>query len=167
MNAYAKFLARNNDFYTQANATSIKGDGTVSFDSRLTHNSRYEKNQKRYTATLDDGRAMYLYGGRKALVKEFTGFKQFSGDFVLRPPDGHWLSVYHDRITVDRNKTKRIVMITSFATTSRPTSNALINRRLIVPLYEYQIPAHGNSNAGFYTHLDLAGLERLVRALPD
>jgi hypothetical protein len=166
VNAYAKFRRYNKDFHTHANATGIKGDGSVLFDSALRVTSTKEKKPKRYTKTLADGDAMYLYGGRKALVREFTGFKRAFGDFVLRPPDGYWLSVYHDKVIVDRNKTKRILMITSFRTTSYPSSD-ISGRRLKVPLFEYQIPAHGNSNAGFYTNLDLAGLERIVRAIPD
>jgi hypothetical protein len=165
VNAYAKFEPWKQDFYTDTSAKTIKGDGKVLFDSALRAVGTKPKGQSVRTKTLADGEAMYLYGGKKALVNEFTDFTKFFGDFVLKPPnDSYWLSVYHDRITVDMNKTKRILMITSFLKTSYSHS-AIIDRRLIVDLFEYQIPGP-KSNRGFYTHLDLAGLERLVRALP-
>ena len=108
MNAYVRFKDYNKDFYTDAFAKSVKGDGTVDFESALRlHGGKLQggKLQK----TLEDGKAMYLYGGRKALVNEFNSFKNNVGDFVLKPADTCWGSVYHDKVTVNMNKTKRIL----------------------------------------------------------
>jgi hypothetical protein len=165
VNAYIKFKPYNKDFYTEAFAKGVKGDGTVDFESALRLNGGKLQGGK-LTKTLEDGKAVYLYGGRKALVREFTAFKNNVGDFVLKPPDTCWLTVYHGKVTVDMNKTKRILMILSYKKSSRVPLD-ISDRRLKVDLFEYQTAATGKANWGFYNHLDLSGLDRLVRAIPD
>jgi hypothetical protein len=165
VNAYVKFKPYDKNFYADTFAKGVKGDGTVDFESALRLHGGKLKGGK-LQKTLEDGKAMYLYGGRKAMVREFTAFKNNVGDFVLNPPDNCYLSVYHGKITVDRNKTKRILMILSYKKSSRVPLD-VSDRRLIVDLYDYQTAATGRSNWGFYNHLDLSGLDRIVRAIPD
>ena len=166
MNAYIKFKPYNKDFYTDDFAKGVvMGNGTKSFESVLRlHGGTLQGGKLK--KTLADQHAIYLYGGRKALVRAFTAFKNNVGDFVVKAPDTCWLTVYHGKITVGtlNNKTKRILMILSYKKTSRVPLD-VNDLRLRVDLYEYQ---NGEkTNVGFYTHLDFAGLKRIVRALPE
>lgn len=165
MNAYIKFNPYKPDFYTDAFAHGvIKGDGTKSFASVLRQHGGKLQGRK-LNKTLEDQKAIYLYGGRKALIREFRDFKRDVADFVLTPASGNYLAVFHDRITVSGNKTKRILMILSFSKAGWPPA-AQDNRRLKVILGNDYQPRE-TRNYGFYTKLDFAGLENIVRELPD
>ena len=166
MNAYVKFKGYDPNFYTDAFAHAVKGDGAISFYSALKHSPNGKIINGNLEKTLKDGRAMYLYGGRKALVREFRAFRyNFGADFVLKPADKGYLAVFHGKVTVDRNKTKRILMILSFPKTGWPPT-VIDDRRLKVNLgAPYQ--SRENINHGFYDRLDLAGLHRIVHDIPD
>ena len=123
MNAYAKFRSYNKDFYTEAFAQFVRGDGTTAFDRPLRAHSQVEElrdGRVRYKRTLEDVKAMYLYGGRRALIRAFVAFDNTYGGIVLTPENGKYLAVFHGKVTVAKLKTKRILMIASFSTTKKP-----------------------------------------------
>jgi hypothetical protein len=163
VNAYVRFGAYNKDFYTEAFAKDVKTrQGTDSFETVIRRHSK-PNGSKGLARELDDGKAMYLYGGRQALVEAFAAIENRVGNFVLKPASGKQLAVFHGKVNA-MGKTKRILMITN---TTNPPPADVRDRRLKIDLYGYQTHAPGRSHWGFYNLLDLAGLDKLVRAIPD
>jgi hypothetical protein len=167
VNAYVQFKPYNKDFYAEDFATGVKADqGTNSFELVLKRAGTRD-GSKGLKKTLADGHAMYLYGGRKALVREFAAFRASAGNFVLTPASGKNLAVFHGKVDAS-GKTKRILMIANTSGPTTPPPSALNDRRLKVDLPDYQTQtAPGRGHWGFYNRLDLPGLDRIVRAIPD
>lgn len=164
MNAYVRFGTYNKDFYAEAFAKEVKEkQGTDSFDAILRRHSKAD-GSRGLARNLEDGKAMYLYGGRKALVNEFAAAQNSVKNFVLKPASGKTLAVFHGKVSA-MGKTKRILMITN---TTNPPSADVRERRLKVDLGNpYQTPGPGRGNWGFYNVLDLRGLDRIVREIPE
>jgi hypothetical protein len=168
VNAYVQFKRDNKDFYAEAFAKGVKTDqGTNSFETVL-RRAGTRDGAKGLKKTLEDGKAMYLYGGRKALVREFAAFRATAGDFVLTPASGKKLAVFHGKVDAS-GKTKRILMIANTSGPTTPPPSALNDRRLKeVNLGDwYQTPGPGQGNWGYYNRLDLRGLDLIVRGIPD
>jgi hypothetical protein len=162
--AYLRFASYNKDFYNEVFAKGVKAkQGTDSFEAVLRRHSK-ANGSKGLARSLEDGKAMYLYGGRQALVDEFAAIQKRVGDFVLKPAGGKSLAVFHGKVNA-MGKTKRILMITN---TTNPPPADVRDLRLKIDLGGgYQTPGPGKGNWGFYNLLDLNGLDRLVRAIPD
>ena len=163
MNAYVQFKSYNKDFYAEDFAKDVKAkQGTDSFETVVRRHSK--RGSTRLAKDLEDGKAIYLYGGRKALVREFTALKDNVGDFVLKPATGKTLAIFHGKVNA-MGKTKRILMI---ANTTNPPPADVSSRRLKVDLGDlYQTPGPGRGNWGYYNRLDLRGLDRIVHGIPD
>ena len=167
MNAYVQFKRDNKDFYAEAFAKGVKTDqGTNSFETVL-RRAGTRDGAKGLKKTLEDGKAMYLYGGRKALVREFAAVRQGGRDFVLTPADGKKLAVFHGKVDAS-GKTKRILMIANTTGPTTPPPSALDARRLKIDLHDYETrTGSGTAHYGYYNYLDLLGFDELVRAIPD
>ena len=166
MNGYVQFKPYNTGFYADDFAKGVKADqGTKTFLLVL---QRAAGNPgKKLKKTLEDGKAMYLYGGRKALVREFAAVRQGGRDFVLTPADGKKLAVFHGKVDASC-KTKRILMIANTTGPTTPPPSALDARRLKIDLHDYETrTGSGTAHYGYYNYLDLLGFDELVRAIPD
>ena len=65
MNAYVQFKSYNKDFYAEDFAKDVKAkQGTDSFETVVRRHSK--RGSKGLAKDLEDGKAIYLYGGRKA-----------------------------------------------------------------------------------------------------
>jgi hypothetical protein len=164
VNAYVKVGSYNKDFYTEDFAKDVKAkQGTDSFSAVLRRHSKRD-GSKGLTRQLEDGKAMYLYGGRKALLAEFEAVRNSDKNLVLKPANGKTLAVFHGKVSA-MGKTKRILMITN---TTNPPPADVRDRRLKVDLGNgYQTPAPGRGHWGFYNVLDLPGLDQIVQEIPD
>jgi hypothetical protein len=162
--AYLRFASYNKDFYDEVFAKDVKArQGTDSFEAVLRRNSK-RNGSKGLAKDIEDGKAMYLYGGRQALIDEFATIENRVGKFVLKPASGKSLAVFHGKVNA-MGKTKRILMITN---TTNPPPADVRDRRLKIDLGgRYQTPSPGKANWGFYNMLDLSGLRQLVREIPD
>jgi predicted nucleic acid-binding Zn finger protein len=166
VNAYIRFKDYDPGFYAEAFAKGIKAEqGDNTFESVLRRASASDGTRK-IKKTLADGKAMYLYGGRKALVREFDTCRDNIGSFVLKPATGKKLAVFHGKVSTDLGKTKRILMIANTTTNPPPANDG---RRLKVDLGEKYNPRTGSGTGhyGFYNLLDLPGLRKLVFEIPD
>jgi hypothetical protein len=162
--AYLRFASYNKDFYDEVFAKDVKArQGTDSFEAVLRRHSKLN-GSKGLAKNIEDGKAMYLYGGRQALLDQFAAIENRVGDFVLKPAIGKSLAVFHGKVNAT-GKTKRILMITN---TTNPPPADVRDRRLKVDLGDwYQGSAPGRNHWGFYNILNLGGLRQLVRAIPD
>ena len=168
MNGYVQFKPYDEDFYADDFAKGVKQDQGDNTFLTVLQRAADKKAPKKLEKTLKDRHAMYLYGGRKALVREFAAVRQGGHKFILTPASGKKLAVFHGRITVGLNKTKRILMIANTDGPTTPPPSTIRGRRLKVDLGDsYQTQAPGTGHYGFYNKLDLPGLDQIVREIPD
>jgi hypothetical protein len=168
VNGYVQFKPYNKDFYADDFAKGVKEDQGNNTFLLILQRAADKKAPKKLEKTLKDQHAMYLYGGRKALVREFTAIRRDGTKFILTPASGKKLAVFHGRITVGLNKTKRILMIANTSSSTTPPLSVLNGRRLMVDLGDsYQTHAPGTGHHGFYNKLDLPGLDQIVHEIPD
>ncbi len=107
----------------------------------------------RKTKQIADDEAMYLYGGRQALLNALQEYGATAGGFGLKSATGQDLVVFHGRITAGL-KTKRLLMITPNVQGRVAAVGA--NKQLKVP----------NTN-GTYELMLSKPLQALIRSIPD
>jgi len=87
--------------------TVVKKEGTDDFTTL----KGVKRNQYKYILLGEDD-ALYLYGGRKALIENLTVPDDRNNMFTIKGENGEEeLAIFHDKISVSGGKTKRILMI--------------------------------------------------------
>lgn len=120
MQAYGWKAHIENEFYTKKNALLVKERGTDNFDTLTNARGDIE---------LDCGEALFLYGGRSALL---AAFKKLRKAFILQSSCANpkLLGVFAGEVTAAVLKSKRIIMIA-------PADGSVVNTIGEEYLYKY------------------------------